>query len=58
MGEMEKIEFLKPYLSKLPQYIVFSKKRNLQNLANKFANEAISFRKTKDFKELRLKYNL
>ncbi len=55
---IENIEFIKPYLPGLPQYIVFSKKKNLEQLAKQFAKAAKSFKKTTAYRELERKYGL
>lgn len=58
MGTGEQIVFLKPYLTKNPCYIVFSKKRNLEQLAKQFAEAMESFKKTDAYHKLEKKYGM
>lgn len=56
MGVLDKIEFLKPSLSKDPLYIGFSKKSVKEDFVKKFSEELIKFKKTKTYTDLLKKY--
>lgn len=58
MGVGDKIVFLRPYLSKTPCYIVFSKKRDLEQLAQRFADTMEAFKKTEEYQNLKNKYGM
>lgn len=56
--QTRKVVFLRPFMRGINQYIAFSKVRNHQKLAEKFANALTAFKKTKDYRLLLIKYGL
>lgn len=58
MGIADQIVFLNPYLAQIPCYIVFSKKKNHEQLAKQFAEAMKSFKKTDSYQALVVKYGI
>lgn len=58
MGRGDQLVFLSPYLEKIPCYIVFSKKKNLEQLAKQFAEAMVLFKKTDSYHYLEKKYGM
>ncbi|WP_163832788.1 substrate-binding periplasmic protein [Spartinivicinus ruber] len=57
-GDINKIAFLEPPISKNDVYIAFSKLAASARLAKQFSDEMLIFKKTHTYKELRNKYGL
>jgi len=56
IGEADRIEYLRPFLNKAPNYIGFSKKKNLGQLSERFAETMELFKKTPLYDALVKKY--
>ena len=57
-GVLDKILFLKPSLPAIQNYLVFSRAKELEPLANRFAEAMLKFKATPKFSEILEKYGL